>query len=142
MTPPTTFKLVQSLDPSVTRTGRAGAPVDRQGYESVEHLVLVGTSREALSPSLSIELRLDESEDGTSWLPVINDSDVVGGPISDVGIFATLDHVAKDGQTYAIGYRGDARYSRIAIVLTGTHDTGTPIGAVTLLGHGDLKPQT
>ncbi|MEQ9518793.1 MAG: hypothetical protein RLN89_05060 [Parvibaculum sp.] len=134
------LKMVQSLDPAVTMTDRAGAPIDRQGYESVEHLVLVGASGETLSPALSLSLRLDESEDGSSWSPVTNDTDVVGGPVDPGGLFATIDDVAEDASTYAIGYVGNARFSRIALVLTGTHAVGTPVGAVTLLSHGTLKP--
>ena len=106
------LQMVQSLDPAVTLTDRMGAPIDRQGYESVEHLVLVGTSGDALSPTLSLSLRLDESEDGSSWAPVGNDSDVVGGPVDPGGLFAVIDNVAADGGTYAIGYIGNARYSR------------------------------
>ncbi|MEQ9144360.1 MAG: hypothetical protein RLO08_08380 [Parvibaculaceae bacterium] len=132
--------LVQTLDPAVTSATRAGAPVDRQGYESVEHVVLVGTSGDTLSGSVSITLQLDESEDGAVWAPVVDDSHVLGASVDMTGAFALIDDVAEDGMAYSVGYVGDARYSRVQAVLTGTHTNGTPLGAIALLGHGHVKP--
>lgn len=131
---------LQTLDPAVTTATRAGAPVDRQGFESVEHIVLVGTSADILSPTVTIQLQLDESDDGSTWSPVIADSDVLGGPIDGAGVFTTIDDPTEDGIAYAIGYVGDARYSRVQVVLAGVHASGTPIAAVALLGHGHVKP--
>jgi len=132
--------LIQTLDPAVTSASRAGAPVDRQGFESVEHVVLIGISGDTLSGVNSISLQLDESEDGSSWSPVINDSHVLGASIDGAGIFAVIDEGAEDGFPRSIGYVGDARYSRVQVVLAGTHTNGTPVGAMAFLGHANIKP--
>jgi hypothetical protein len=129
--------LLQTLDPAVTKTTRAGAPIDRQGYETVKHVVLIGTSADTLSSSVFVSLQLDESEDGSTWSPVVNDSDVLGGSVDDAGVFATVDDSMEDGQAYAVGYVGDARYSRVQAVLTGVHEKGVPLGSIAILGHGN-----
>jgi len=132
--------IVQSLDPAVTTATRVGAPIDRQGFESVEHIISLGMSGDTLSPSVSLSLKLEESEDGSNWSAVVNDSDVLGSSVDDSGTFALIDDGAEDGQAYAVGYVGDARYCRVQVAVTGTHSNGTPVAAVALLGHGPVKP--
>lgn len=132
--------VVQTLDPAVTTADRVGAPVDRRGFEAAEHLVLVGASGDALSGSVFIELKLEHSEDGSNWSAVTLADDVLGGPVDSAGTFATVDAVAEDQTTYRIGYVGNARYSRVAADLTGTHTNGTPVGAVAILSAAHVKP--
>lgn len=134
--------LIQTLDPAVTTASRAAAPVDRQGFESVEHVVLIGVSGDTLSGSNTISLRLDESEDGSNWSPVIDDSHVLGVSIDEAGIFALIDDGSEDGLAHSVGYVGDARYSRIQVLLAGTHSNGTPVAAMAFLSHANIKPVT
>ena len=134
------IKTVQTLDPAVTTTNRAGAPVDRQGFESVEHIVLFGASGDTLSESVRTDVKLEASEDGSNWLAVSDADDVNGGPISAGGIFATVDSTSLDQTDYRIGYVGNARYSRVSLVLTGTHTNGTPVSAIAILGAANVKP--
>lgn len=134
------LSIVQSLDPAVTTSTRVGAPVDRQGYESVEHIVSLGVSGDTLSPSVSLSMKLEESEDGTNWTAVVNDSEVLGAVVDGTGVFALVDDPAEDGQAIAVGYVGDARYCRVQVELTGTHTNGTPVSALALLGHGGVRP--
>ncbi len=132
--------IVQTLDPSVTTATRVGAPIDRQGFESVEHIVSLGTSGDTLSPTVSLALKLEESEDGTNWTAVVSDSDVLGGTVDGSGTFALIDDPSEDGQTIAVGYVGDARYCRVQVELSGIHTNGTPVASLALLGHGNVKP--
>ncbi len=132
--------VVQSLDPAVTTASRVGAPIDRQGFESVEHIVALGMSGDTLSPSVALSLKLEESEDGSNWTAVVNDSDVLGSSVDGSGTFALVDDPSEDGQAFAIGYVGDARYCRVQVDVTGTHTNGTPVAALALLGHGSVKP--
>ncbi len=132
--------VVQSLDPAVTTSTRVGAPIDRQGYESVEHIVSLGMSGDTLSPSVSLSLKLEESEDGSNWTAVLNDSDVLGHAVDGTGTFALVDDPSEDGRPIAIGYLGDARYCRVQVELAGTHTNGIPVAALALLGHGNVRP--
>ena len=66
--------------------------------------------------------------------------EVVGGARDEAGVFGMLDGAAADLRDYRIGYVGPARYTRIGVVLTGTHTEGTPLAALALLGAAQLKP--
>lgn len=134
------IKTVQTLDPAVTTAARAGAPVDRQGFEAVEHIVCFGASGDTLSGALKTDVKLEHSEDGSLWSPVTDAKSVSGGPVSAAGIFATVDAAAKAQKEYRIGYLGNARYSRISLVLTGTHANGTPVSALAILSRAAVKP--
>ena len=137
------IKTVQTLDPAVTTENRAGSPVDRRGFESVEHIVLFGASDDTLSESVKVDVKLEASEDGSNWAAVIEDDAINGGPISAGGVFATIDSTSLDQMDYRIGYVGNARYSRVSLVLTGTHTNGTPISAkasATSRGSGRCGP--
>lgn len=133
------LKTVQTLDPAVTISARASAPVDRQGFEAVEHIVLFGASGDALSPSLKIEAKLEASEDGTNW-SAVTEARAVNGAVSGAGIFATVDAPAKAQMEYRVGYVGEARYSRVTLVPSGAHTHGTPVSALAILACAHVKP--
>tara|TARA_R110002110_G_scaffold79732_15_gene208107 strand:+ start:6197 stop:6628 length:432 start_codon:yes stop_codon:yes gene_type:complete len=134
------LKTMQTLDPALTTETRYGAPVDRRGFEAVEHIVCIGASGDVLSEEIEIALAIEVSEDGSSWAPVTEARDVLGGTPDETGVFAVIDDVAADQSEHAIGYIGAARYTRIAVLLTGSHAAGTPIAALALLGAAHLKP--
>ena len=102
-------------------------------------IAVLATAVVTLSGSVFIELKLQDSEDGSNWSDV-TDAGKVLGTISGSGVFATIDDNAEDGALYRIGYVGNARYSRLVASLTGTHTNGTPLGAVALLSHAHVKP--
>lgn len=134
------IKTVQTLDPAVTTAARAGAPVDRQGFEAVEHIVLFGASGDTLSSTLKTDVKVEASEDGTNWSPVTDARLTSGVAVTAAGIFATVDAAAKAQMAYRVGYVGNARYSRVSLVLTGTHAAGTPVAALALLNKANVKP--
>lgn len=133
------LKTVQSLDPAVTTSARSGAPIDRQGFEAVEHIVLFGASDDTLSSTLKTEAKLEASEDGANWAAV-TDAKAVNGTVSAAGVFATVDAAAKAQKEYRIGYVGNARYSRVTLALTGTHTNGMPVSALAILARAHVKP--
>lgn len=134
------IKTVQTLDPALTTASRAGAPVDRRGFEAVEHIVMFGASGDTLSGAIKTDVKLEASEDGTNWVAVTKAGDVNGGPVSEAGVFATVNSTAVDQKEYRIGYVGYARYSRVSLVLTGIHTNGTPTSAIAILGAAHVKP--
>lgn len=134
------IKTVQTLDPATTTTARTGASVDRQGFNAVEHIVLFGASGDTLSGSLKTDVKLEHSEDGSTWAPVTDAKAVSGGPVSAAGVFATVDAAGKAQTAYRIGYLGHARYSRVSLALTGTHTNGTPVAAMAVLSKANVKP--
>jgi hypothetical protein len=136
------IKLVQTLDPA-TVTGTSdvnGATVDRQGFDSVEHIVLFGESGDTLSGSVYFDVTIQESDDDSTWTDVTTAADVVGATPDANGVWTTIDAAAEDDTLYRIGYVGGKRYSRLQVELTGTHTNGTPIAACAVLGHADQAP--
>ncbi|MEP1218357.1 MAG: hypothetical protein ABJL17_03700 [Parvibaculum sp.] len=134
------LKAVQTLAPKVTAETRYGAPVDRKGFDAVEHIVSVGTAGDALSETVSIACVIEASDDGATWAPVTAAHEVLGEAPDEAGVFAMLDGEAADLRDYRIGYVGPARYTRIGVVPAGTHAEGTPLAALALLGAAQLKP--
>jgi hypothetical protein len=134
------IETVQTLDPAVAVTARASAPVDRRNFDGVEHVVLFGASGDRLSPSLKAEAKLEASDDGTNWTAVTAARDVNGGQISACGVFATVDAAAKAQREYRVGYCGKARYSRVTLVLTGTHVAWIPVSALAVLARAHRTP--
>ncbi len=129
-----------SLIPNVTSATRLGAPVDRRGFNAVEYVVLVGTNGDALSATIRFDLKIETSENATSWTPVTNPKLIQGASASATGVFLSLDAAAKTATQYRVGLLSDARYSRVSITVVGTHTNGTPIGVVAVLSHASVKP--
>lgn len=134
------LRLVQALDPAPTTADRFAAPIDRRGFEAVEHVVLIGSAGVALNGTMRFDLVLESSDDGATWQRVTQEADVHAAGIDEDGVFAVIDAVAKAGAAYSVGYVGGRRYSRIGVLAVGSHGTGTPIAAVTLLGAAQIAP--
>lgn len=136
-------KLVQALDAQTLTADANGSGIDRQGFESVEHIVNLGASGDTLSGSVYVELVIQESDDNSAWSDVTAAADVLVGAdgISAApdanGVFATIDAAAEDERHFRIGYIGGKRYSRVQIDLTGTHTNGIPAAALAVLGHDE-----
>ena len=125
--------------PAAVRTAAAnGTGVDLQGYESATVLVDVGAEGDTLSSSVHFEISLEESDDDSTYTDVAQAS-IIDGTIASGGIFLKLDGTAggnpdSSGGIFRVGYVGNKRYIRVVIAKTGTHSTGTPIGAMVVRG--------
>ena len=129
----------QTLAPAVATSDRTSAAADRRGFESVEHIVALGASGDALTSSRRIDLRLEHSHDDTAWEPV-SDADVLGVVVDANGVFATIDDATLDESVYSAGYVGGRRYSRVVADFAGSHANGTPVAALALMSHAHVKP--
>lgn len=130
----------QALESQVVTADQDGDGIDTQGFDSVMFTVPVGASGDTLSGSVFIELEVEESDDDAVYSDVA-DSDLssfVAG--TNDGTFALIDDPAEDAQVYSVGYKGNSRYVRLVVNVTGTHTNGTPIGAVAILGDAHFRP--
>ena len=128
------LKLTTSIVPAVKSSDTNGTGIDTAGYEAVEMVVMVGLSADTLSSTNKISLELEESTDNSTFTDVA-EADMIGGISGGtVGEFALIDAATEDELTYKVGYRGTQRYIRPVLNFSGTHTTGTPIGAVAILG--------
>ena len=142
-------KVVASVGAEDLAADKDGDTVDGKGFHSVLHVVEIGVGGITFSGANKIELRLQDSPDDSAWTDVtdanhvnINTASSVGVVTNpgSTGIWGLIDSAAKDDMSYAIGYRGLQRYSRVVIDFTGTHGTGTPISASALLSRADSSP--
>lgn len=111
-----------------------GTGVDLQGYERATVLVDVGAEGDTLSASLYFEVSLEESDDNSTFTDVAQ-AGITDGTIAAGGIFLKLDGTANGnpdtaGGVFRVEYVGNSRYIRVVLAKTGTHSSGTPIGAM------------
>lgn len=125
------IKLVQSLAPAVRTADANGDGVDRQFYEGVTIVVDTGAEGITLSSTNKIEFELEHSDDDSTYSDM--SSSDVNGTLGTNGLFLTLDADAETPQISEIEYVGNKRYVRVVANFSGTHGTGTPIGASVIL---------
>ncbi len=77
-----------------------------------------------------IDFKLEESDDGITYSSV-EAKDVVGadGEVND-GIVASVTYDLEKTEMKALGYVGNRRYLRLTAMFSGTHATGTILGAM------------
>ena len=128
------------VEAAVITADTNGTSIDMQGYDSLMVVACLGASGDTLSASVKIELELEESDDNSTFTDVA-DADMhntVTG--TNTGCFGVIDDPAEDSAVYRTGYKGNARYVRPVVNLTGTHTNGTEIAIVMLRSNADNQP--
>ena len=125
----------ESLNAIVKDADTNCTAIDQQGFSSVTHIVNVGAPGITFSTSNKIDIKLEDSDDNSSFSAVTANTSVTGGTVDSNGIFQTIDANGDCNKVYAIGYVGGKRYSRVVLDFSGTHGTGTVIGGVGAKGH-------
>jgi len=142
-------KVVASHGAEALSADQNGDTVDGQGFESVLHIVEIGAGGITFTTSNKVALELEESDDDSAWTDVTSANDVNVNTNSSVGVvtapdssgmFAEITSAAMDDMSYAIGYRGAKRYSRVVLNFSGTHGTATPISASAILSRAAHRP--
>ena len=134
----------ESLNAIVKDADTNCTAIDSQGFSSVTHIVNVGAPGITFSSSNKIDIKLEDSDDNSSFSAVTANTSVTGGTVDSNGIFQTIDANGDCNAVYAIGYVGGKRYSRVVLNYSGTHGTGTVIGVVGAKGfplHGPTSSQ-
>lgn len=122
----------QLIDPATANSDVNGSSLDLSGYDSATIVVTVGESADAasLSGTNKIEFELEESDDDSSFTDV-DDGDIIGEVSgTNDGCFGVIDASDEDDAVYTVHYTGAKRYVRPVLNFSGTHTTGTPIGAI------------
>lgn len=115
------------------------AAVDRQGYEAVEILLAIGAGGITFSGTNKVEFVLTHSDDNSTYSNV-TDADMLGVTGITSGIIKSLTAAHATAASYRFGYVGNKRYLKLLADFSGTHGTGTPIGAIALLGEALVEP--
>lgn len=127
--------VTQSIVPIVLAADANGASADLQGYESATIILDVGIEGITLSTTNKIEFILEDSTDNSTFTAVTGATNVTNTSIGATGIFFTADGNADIPAVSVIGYMGGARYLRVVADFSGTHGTGTPVGATIVASH-------
>jgi hypothetical protein len=142
------ISVVKLLQAIVVNNDTEGTPangvIDRNGYDSCVAIAMIGISGDTLSGSLKLDVKVQDSDDGTTWAAVTETSYIQNGSGSAApdsnGIVATIDDAAEDDVVISVGYVGPKQYFRLLIDTTGTHTNGTPIAMLGILGHPAVAP--
>ena len=126
--------VTQHLNPVVSTTTKTSTAIDLQGYNSVTVVFSMGASGDTLSGSVYWTLKLQHSDDNSSYEDLAS-TDLLGGATSIV-----VDSSSEDETAYAFGYIGKRRYLKAVATPTGTHSTGTPLGMLALRGTPSYAP--
>lgn len=130
----------QNATASVTSTA-----VSHADAHGVMHCAVIGNSADTLSGSVYWQVRLQHSDaSGSGWAAVDDASHVVDELNSTfdsaTGNLITIDAPAEDTITVAAHYVGPKAYSRIQIVATGSHSSGTPVAGLAITSHHRKAP--
>lgn len=142
------LKVVNLLHPIVVNNDTEGTPVtallNRDGYEAAAVIAQIGISGDTLSGSVYLTVKAQESDDGSTWAAITDDTKLIRGSGSAApdsnGIVATIDDAAEDDVMLCVGYVGDKQYFRLTLDLTGTHTNGIPCSMIGLLGAANQLP--
>jgi len=125
---------------TVTGSSVLGDGIDLQGFNSAFFIVNVGANGGTLDGSNRVALRIDDSDDNSTFDEVTDTGKTGGFSVTSSGSFQVIEQDSEANQTYKVAYTGDKRYIRVRChVLAGT--VSLPISATAFLGDG-LAPQT
>lgn len=124
----------QALAPVVATTTQTSATIDLQGFNSAGVVFSLGQSGDTLSGSVYWTLKLQESDNDSSYTDVAA-ADLLNGAAS-----VTIDAPAEDETSISFGYIGSKRYLQAVATKTGTHSNGTPLAVLALKGDAHRAP--
>lgn len=126
--------VTQHLDPVVATATKTSTVIDLQGYGSASVVFALGNSGDTLSGSVYWTLKLQHSDDDSSY------ADVTTADIIDALTSVAVNDPNKDATVYSFGYCGSKRYLKAVATPTGTHSNGTPMGMLAMRGTPSLAP--
>lgn len=124
----------QVLHPVVSTATKTSSTIDLLGYNSANVVFAIGLAGDTLSGSVYWTLKLQHSDDDSSY------SDTAAADISSGSATSVVNSMSLDETAYSFGYIGSKRYLKAVATPTGTHSNGTPIGIVALRGTPAYRP--
>lgn len=123
------------------------AKLDLAGFHGAAVALMIGVFGDVQSGTVYMEGELQESNDDSSYTAVA-DADLLlppGDAVRTGNATGTFFQSKTTGATdlsgvYTVGYRGNKRYIKTNLRLTGTHSTGTPVAILQTAGFPDYSP--
>jgi hypothetical protein len=138
-------KYVSAIAPAVYAADQAGDLIDMRDYKAATFLLHVGVGGITFSGTNKIEfvLQAGNASDGSDLANVTDDDvlniDSVAPTSITSGIVRALTAAHAAATVQKIGYIGGKRYAKLTADFSGTHGTGTPIGAIVELEDADIN---
>ncbi len=127
-------KVTQVLNPVVSTTTKTSSAVDLKGYNGAMVTVAVGQSGDTLTGSLYWTLKLQHSDDDSTY------TDTTVADLNNSAATIVVNSSLLDKTAYSFGYEGTKRYLKAVATPTGSISSGVPLGMFALLGHANYKP--
>ncbi len=124
----------QALNPVNSTTTKTSSTIDLQGFNSATVVFAIGLAGDTLSGSVYWTLKLQDSDNDSSYADV-----ALAGLVNGAATYV-VNSMSKDETSYSFGYTGGKRYLQAVAIPTGSHSTGTPVGVIALKGAAALKP--
>ena len=129
-------KAVTSIDPAVNAgTTLTGDTIDTAGFESLEHIVVVGVAFAGGGYDFVCQQAPDNAGSPGTWAAVPA-ADVIGGVSNSVDISVAI---ADANQVYRVGSVGKERFQRIVMTEAAANTTGV-VGAEYILTKPKARP--
>ena len=125
--------VVELLPAATYAADNTPAAVDLLGFESAEIAIAVGAGGITFTTTNKIEFVLTHSDDNSTYAAVTAD-DLLGVSSVTSGIVKSLVAAHATADVSRFGYVGGKRYLKLLADFSGTHGTGTPLGAVVVKG--------
>lgn len=113
--------------------------VDLRGYDAVTIALSIGAGGITFDTNNKIEFVLTHSDDNSTYTNVAL-ADVIGPTSVTNGIVKSLTSAHATADVTKVGYIGNKRYIKLLADFSGTHGTGTPIGAVVMSSRAFARP--
>lgn len=126
--------VTQHFNPAVSTVTRTSTAIDLQGFNSANVVFCIGQSGDTLSGSVYWTLKLQHSDDDTTY------NDVTLADLNNSALTVVVNSASLDRTAYSFGYVGARRYLKGVATPTGTHSVGTPIGMIAMRDSAAYRP--
>lgn len=137
--------LLVLIDNATISADNTPAACDCLNYGGATVTLHIGVGGITFSGTNKVEFVLTHSDDNSSYANValtdviLNASDTLQSTTVTSGIVLSLIAAHAAATVHKIGYIGGKRYLKLLADFSGTHGTGTPIGATLVLENGNFQ---
>lgn len=132
-----TLSVSQVIVNAVKTSTATSSAISLAGYDAASVIFDIGNSGDTLSGSLYWTLSLTECDTSGGSYTAVAAADIVGW--SGAATYV-IDAPTEDTLAVKVGYIGSKPYIKAVATATGSHSSGTPIGAIAVLGHPSHAP--
>lgn len=117
------------------------AAIDLSDFDSAVFAIHVGVGGITFSGTNKVEFKLTHADTADGDYIAVTAADVQGvDSVGAGGIVKTLNAAHAAADVTKVGYIGGKAFAKLLADFSGTHGTGTPIGATVILGHPRNAP--